>query len=52
MELTFFKYAFIVLMVIAMLGVTAMASTVIVLGLKIAWFWLRRHARTARTGHA
>jgi len=52
MEVTLFKYAFIILMAIAMLGVTAMATAMIVLGLRIVWLWFRVHVRTAKTGHA
>jgi len=51
MEASFFKFAFIVLMGLAMLGILAMATTVIVIGLKLVWLWLTTHVRTARTGH-
>ncbi|MBZ5570943.1 MAG: hypothetical protein LAO09_03580 [Acidobacteriia bacterium] len=51
MEATFFKFTFIVLMGLAMLGILAMATTVIVLGLKIVWLWLTTYVRTAKTGH-
>ena len=50
MQTTFFKYAFIALMGIAMLGVTATATTVMVLGLKIIWSWLRANGKTAKIG--
>jgi len=51
MEATFFKYAFILLIGLAVLGITAMGITVIVLGLKTAWVWLRPHGKTANTKH-
>jgi len=41
MEVAFFKYAFIVLMGIALLGVTGMVTAMIVLGPRIAWFRLK-----------
>ncbi len=50
MEATFFKFAFILLMGLAMLGLLTMATTVIVLGLKVVWLWLTTHGRTAKTG--
>lgn len=52
MEASFFKFAFVILMGLAMLGILAMATTVIVLGLKVVWLWLLTHVRTAKTGHA
>jgi len=50
MEAAFFKFAFIILMGLAMLGLLTMATTVIVLGLKVVWLWLRTRVRTANTG--
>jgi len=52
MEATFYKIAFLVLMGLAMLGILAMATTVVVLGLKVVWLWLTTRVRTAKTRHA
>jgi hypothetical protein len=49
MEASFFKFTFIVLMGLAMLGTLAMATTVIVVGLKAVWLWLTTRARTVKT---
>ena len=51
MEAAFFKFAFIILMGLAMLGLLIMATTVIVLGLKVVWLWLTTHGRTHVAGH-
>jgi len=50
MEASFFKFAFIILMGLAMLGLLTMATAVIVLGLRVVWLWLTTHLRTAKTG--
>lgn len=50
MEALFFKFAFICLMGLAMLGLLAMATIVIVVGLKTVWLLLTTHVRTAKTG--
>jgi len=50
MEASFFKFAFIILMGLATLGLLTMATTVIVLGLKVVWLWLTTYVRTANTG--
>ena len=50
MEASFFKYAFIILMGLAMLGSLAMAITVVVLGLKTVWLWFTTQRRFAKTG--
>ena len=50
MEATFFKYAFLVLMGLAMLGLLTMATVAIVFWLRIAWVWVT-HMRSARPGH-
>ena len=52
MEASFFKFAFIVIMGLAMLGLLAMATTVIVIGLKFVCLWLTTRARTAKTDAA
>ena len=49
MEASFFKFAFITLMGLAMLGLFALATAVIVVGLKVIWLWLTTHLRTAKT---
>ena len=49
MEASFFKFAFIVIMGLAMLGLLVMATTVLVVGLKLAWLWLTTRARAAKT---
>ena len=50
MEASFFKFAFITLMGLAMLGVLTMATTVTVLGLKVVWLWLTTRVRTQVPG--
>jgi len=50
MEAAFFKFAFIILMGLAMLGLLTMATTVIVLGLKVVWLWLTTRVRTQVPG--
>lgn len=50
MEATFFKLAFFFLIGFAVLGILGMGITVIVLGLKIAWRWLKPCVRTAKAG--
>ena len=52
MEATFFKFAFFFLIAFAMLGILAMGITVIVLGLKSTWLWLRPYVRIAKAGHS
>jgi len=52
MEASIFKVAFFVVVGFALLGLSAIAATVIVLGLKVAWLWLRAHLGSARTHHA
>ena len=51
MEATFFKFAFFLLMGLAILGLLTMATVAIVFWLRIAWLWLRTHVRTAEPGH-
>ena len=51
MEATLFKFAFFFLVGFALLGILGMGITAIVLGLKIAWFWLRPYVSTAKVGH-
>jgi hypothetical protein len=52
MEASIFKFAFFVLMGLAILALLAMATGVIVLGIKVVWLWLKAHVRTAKVGHA
>jgi hypothetical protein len=52
MEPVLFKVAFFVLMGLATLGLLAIATMVVMVVLKALWFWLRAHARIAKTGHA
>ena len=51
MEATFFKFAFFVLIGLAMLGLLTMATVAIVFWLRILWIWLRAYGRTAKPGH-
>jgi hypothetical protein len=52
MEASIFKFAFFLLVGLAIFGLLAMATTAVVLGLKVVWLWLRAHARTAKARHA
>jgi hypothetical protein len=51
MEATFVKFAFFVLMALAILGLLTMATVAIVFWLRIVWLWLRTHVRTAKPEH-
>lgn len=51
MEATFFKFAFFVLMALAILGLLTMATVAIVFWLRIVCLWLRAHVRTAKPEH-
>lgn len=51
MEGTFYKFAFFVLIGLAMLGLLTMATVAIVFWLRILWLWLAAHVRTAKPGH-
>ena len=51
MELAFFKFAFFVLMGLAILGLLAIITMFTVVGLKLLWSWLPIHIRIAKTGH-
>jgi hypothetical protein len=51
MELAFFKFAFFVLMGLAILGLLAIITMFTVLGLKVLWSSLPIHTRIAKTGH-
>jgi hypothetical protein len=52
METSLFKFAFFLLMGLAILALSGMAITVIVLGLKVVWLWLTAHTKTARMRRA
>jgi len=51
-EATIFKFAFFVLIGLAILGLLTMAAVAIVFWLRVVWLWLREHVRTAKTGNA
>jgi len=52
MEATFFKFAFFILIGLAVLGLLTMATVALVFWLRVVWLWLRAHVRTAKAGHA
>jgi len=52
MEATIFKYAFFILIGLAILGALTMATVAIVFWLRVVWLWLRTHVRSAKVGHA
>jgi len=52
MEASFFKFAFFVLIGLALLGLSTMATVAIVFWIRVVWLWLRAHVKTAKTGHA
>lgn len=51
MEAEFFKFAFFVLMGLAILGLLAIITMFTVVGLKLLWSWLPIHPRIAKPGH-
>jgi hypothetical protein len=52
MEASIFKFAFFLLIGLAILALLAMGTTVIVLGVKVVWSWLRAHVRPGMARHA
>jgi len=52
MEATFFKLVFFCLIGFALLVILGTAITAIVLGLKMAWHWLKPHVRSAKGKHS
>jgi len=50
MEASIYKFAFLVLIGLALLGLLTMATVAIVFWLKVVWLWLRVHLRTAKAG--
>jgi hypothetical protein len=52
MEATIFKFAFFLLIGLAVLGLLATTITVLVLEVKVLWLWLRTRVRTAKAGQA
>ena len=52
MEAAFFKIAFFLVIGFALLGILVMGAIVIVLGLKITWFSMKHHVRTAGESHS
>ena len=52
MEATIFKFAFFILMGLAILGLLTMATVAIVFWLRVVWLWLKAHARSAKVRHA
>jgi hypothetical protein len=52
MELLLFKFAFFVLVGLAILGLLAIATMVGTVVLKALWFGLRAHGTIAKRGHA
>jgi len=51
MEASFFKYAFLILVGLAMLGLLAMGTTVVVIGVKVGWMWLTNRLKAPRAKH-
>lgn len=51
MEATIFKFAFFVLIGLAILGLLTMATVAIVFWLRVACLWVKTHARSAKTRH-
>jgi len=52
MEATFFKFAFFILIGLALLGLLTMATIAIGFWLTVVWSWLRKRLRTAKARHA
>jgi len=52
MEATFFKFAFFILIGLALLGLLTMATVAIGFWLTVVWSWLRTRLRTAKERHA
>jgi hypothetical protein len=52
MQAIFFKFAFFVLIGLAILGLLTMATVAIVFWLRVVWLWLRAHVRTTKAEHA
>jgi len=52
MEATFFKFAFFILIGLALLGLLTMATVAIVFWLTVVRSWLRTRLRTAKARHA
>lgn len=50
MEATIFKFAFFVLIGLAILGLLTMATVAIVFWLRVAWLWFRTRVRPAKSG--
>jgi len=50
MEATIFKFAFLILIGLAILGLSIMATVAVVFWLRVTWVWLRAHVRTAKHG--
>ena len=50
MEVTIFKFAFFVLIGLALLGLLTMATVAIVFWLRVMWLWFRTHVRPAKAG--
>jgi hypothetical protein len=51
MEVAFFKFAFFVVMGLAILSLLALITMFTVLGLRVLWSSLPIHTRIAKTGH-
>jgi len=52
MEASFFKFAFFALIGFAVLGLLAMGISVLLIGLKVIWSWVRPRERTTKTQRA
>jgi hypothetical protein len=52
MEAAIFKFAFFVLIGLAILGLLIMATVAVVFWLRVTWLWLRQRVRTGKAKHA
>jgi len=52
MEAIFFKFAFFILIGLALLGLLTMATVAIVFWLSVVWSWLSTRLRSAKARHA
>jgi hypothetical protein len=51
MEATFFRFAFLILIGLAILGLLTMATVAIVYWVGVICLWFRTHVRTAKARH-